>query len=295
MDPSNNFHSTVLGRSSDDGTTANGSNGDSDRPRRRAIDILNPEPEPEPATSSPYPSRHRHQHSYASSTASSSHRAHDTFALRSPTKAEFRPLVSPSARQASPASIGPAVTNLLNNSPPLQHRPPPSSVSRSRSPHLAPPSGASAASTPYSAHGDAQSAPREQPPRKFYDPTTDTTTATATGAAPSAVDRHTSGSRSRRDDSQVSLFYDALSSSRLFFPCAFVILIALFAPSLPRLMFSSCLSPICSLALERTHCCFVVYLTLSCSLLSFALPCPLFPALFVLVGSLNSQTQKHGT
>ncbi|KAL1898163.1 putative DNA helicase ino80 [Sporothrix stenoceras] len=221
-----NFHSTVLGRSSDnnDSATANGSNGGSnDRSRRRAIDILNPEPEQPAASASPYPSRHQHSHSHASSTASSSHRAHDTFALRSPTKQEFRPLASPTARQASPASVGPAVNNLLNNSPPLQHRPPPSSVSRSRSPHLAPPPGASAASTPYSAHGDA---PREKGSGKFYDPTTDTTTATAvaTGTASSA-DPHTSDSRSRRDNSQVSFFcaYLPCPALRILVHCALMI------------------------------------------------------------------------
>ncbi|KIH92530.1 hypothetical protein SPBR_03105 [Sporothrix brasiliensis 5110] len=202
MDHSSSFHSTVLGRSSDNDGATNGSSGDNDRTRRRAIDILNPEPEPAASPAS-YPSRHQHQHqhqhshSYASSTASSPHRAHDSFALRSPSKSDVRPLASPSARHASPASVGPTVNNLLNNSPPLQHRPVPSSVSRSRSPHLAPPPGASAASTPYSAHGDAPSA---QPlSGKFYDPTTDTTS--ATGAASLAADRHNVESRVRRPDS----------------------------------------------------------------------------------------------
>ncbi|CAK7202047.1 Putative DNA helicase ino80 [Sporothrix eucalyptigena] len=193
-----NFRSTVLGRSHDDST--NGDNS-SDRPRRRAIDILNPEPEPAASTSnsSSYPS---HQ-PYASSTAApsaqslSAHRSHDAFALRSPSKPEYRSLASPStgsARQASPASVGPAVNNLLNNSPPQQHRPPPSSVSRSRSPMLAPPpAAASTASTPYSPRSDAPSASRDK--RGFYDPTTDTTAA-------SSGDRYMSESRHRRDNSQ---------------------------------------------------------------------------------------------
>ncbi|CAK7271131.1 Putative DNA helicase ino80 [Sporothrix epigloea] len=183
-----NFHSTVLGRSHD--ATSNGDNG-SDWPRRSAVGPPLPEPSPSPSTTASVPtvtSSYPLRQPYASSTAASStsYRAHDPFAIRSPSKPEYRLLASPStdsARRDSPAHVGPAVTNLLNNSPP------PSSMSRSRSPLLAPP------------RRDAPPAYSEKAHGSFYDPTTDTTTGTS--ASPSSTaDRHSSDLQHRRVYSQ---------------------------------------------------------------------------------------------
>ena len=171
MDP-NSFHSTVLGRSSDDATAKSSESSDH---RRRAIDILNPEPESAlPSTSPRYSTRHSHSYSPASTSshrAHEPHHPHDGFALRSPPK-EYRPLASPSAssvRAASPASVGPSVSNLLNTGP----------VPRSRSPMLAP---------PFRSPGQDDALPAQREKGKFYDPLTDTTT--AAGAASSSADRH---------------------------------------------------------------------------------------------------------
>ena len=199
------FRSTVLGRSHDDDSNGNGSNGSA---RRRAIDILNPEPEP-PASSSASASASSYlsRQPYASTSSSSSHRAHDSFALRSPSKAAFRPLASPSSisvRQASPATVGPAVNNLLNNSPPPQHRAPPAASAALAAP---------AAPTPYLSRdgGDAPAGSRDKASGSYYDPTTDTTTGSS-GAASYSGDRHASDARHRHDNS-----HGATASSQVSF------------------------------------------------------------------------------
>ncbi|CAK7566369.1 MAG: Putative DNA helicase ino80 [Sporothrix epigloea] len=187
-----NFHSTVLGRSHD-GTSNGGSGGD--WPIQSATGVSMPDPAISTTTgvstlTSSYPLRQPYASSMSLST--SPYRVHDPFAVRSPSKPEYRPLASPNTdgtRRNSSAHVGPAVTSLLNNSPPLQHRAPPPLMSRSRSPLLAPPR----INAP-PVYGDKASG-------SFYDPTTDTTTGTSSSASPS-IDRHMPDPRHRRVFSQ---------------------------------------------------------------------------------------------
>ncbi|OAA65663.1 snf2 family helicase ATPase [Niveomyces insectorum RCEF 264] len=225
MEPSNSFHSTVLGRSHDDNR-----NGD----RRRAIDILNREPEPaasaasaagaatssSSSTSAAY-QPHAPQRAYSPRPHEPSRHSHDKFILRSPIKSEFYPRQTSNAgaRSVSPTPGPPpapvsSVASLLNNNGSSHHNhnhpppppPPPSATRTVASPSLPTRSPllpvSPVTSTPYSGHmGDAQPPQRDTASGSFYDPTTDKTTANgAKGLLP--TERRLSDPRTWRDGSQ---------------------------------------------------------------------------------------------